>query len=106
LARHYNLLIVTAKDRLRERVEQLSEAEAEVALDYIASRSSEPGTSTKLGESVHVSHEPTTTQDRGRPRWLSGIRAMAMVPSVLMVGLFIVAYTALIIITVAVIVRG
>jgi hypothetical protein len=109
---------VTAKEKLRDVVEELSEAEAAVALDYIVGRRhSEPHMLTKplagapashgpTTPDAPVSHEPTTPEDRKRQPQHHALRAIAMIPSALFVGLFVSVYVAMAIVLVVVIVRG
>jgi predicted kinase len=55
---------MTAKEKLRERVEKLSEAEAADTLDYLASR--QPGQRdalTVLLENAPLDDEPTTPEE-------------------------------------------
>jgi hypothetical protein len=55
---------MTAKEKLRERVEELSDAEAADTLDYLASR--QPGQRdalTELLESAPLDDEPSTPEE-------------------------------------------
>lgn len=109
---------MTAKEKLRDVVDELSEAEAALALDYIVGRRhSEPHMLTKplagapashgpTTPNAPVSHEPTTPEDRKRQPRRNALRAIAMIPSALFVGLFVSIWVAMAIVLVVVIVTG
>jgi hypothetical protein len=54
---------MTAKEKLRERVEVLSEAEAADTLDYVASRRPGRDALTELLENAPLDDEPTTPDE-------------------------------------------
>jgi hypothetical protein len=55
---------MTAKEKLRERVEELSEAEAADTLTYLASRQpGERGALTELLENAPLDDEPTSPEE-------------------------------------------
>jgi hypothetical protein len=97
---------MTAKEELRDIVEQLSDVEAEAALGYILNRRGrEPGGG-EVGAGAATSEQPRSAEDREPERSRGGLRRMAVVPAGLLVALFILVYVALMVIVGIVIIRG
>ena len=95
---------MTAKEKLRDMVDGLSEAGAADVVDYIvAHRGPEPGAPAANPERVPA----LTWGDNPKPRMHRGrLATMATIPAWLFVGLFLSVYLAMAVVILVVIVKG
>jgi hypothetical protein len=94
---------MTAKEKLRDMVDGLSEAGAEDVLDYIvAHRGPEP-----VAPAASPEPTPALTWGNPKPRVHRGrLATMATIPAWLFVGLFLSVYLAMAVVILVVIVKG
>jgi hypothetical protein len=98
---------MTAKEKLRDIVEELSEPEAAATLDCIVSRrQSEGGVPTQFSEPMPANRKPAAPDARRRDGWSHSSASIAAAPAWLFVGVFASIYVAMMIVIIVLIVRA